>query len=319
MPNIGAWQVELSAGSTSLQTYRSGVIEYPELIIKSFEGVTAGIGPDPEGDVLVMRLTYLGPGGISGTVPAEDWAQQIVLADAIPGAPDGDYEIQFIIREDGNTELQNSPWCRISVDPNYDVIVDDVEWRENRIMIGPIDILSGGSLRVAEGVLVTVAQGRELTITVRSGGTLTLSPGCVLQPRYWQAGQEPGTIWQYWGGIIAEGEVLVTSGTIRGAIRGVTSTSGSDVTIRGASIEQCRTGVHAIGAGADPIIDRTSFVANARYGIKEDLGASPVVTYCVFGSNTYDYYDEVLTVVDAERINTLGLENSGNTSSGGSP
>jgi hypothetical protein len=242
-----------------------------------------------------------------------------VLTDAIPGAPDGDYEIRFIISEAGNAELQNSPWCRIIVDQNCDVITDNVEWTEDLVMSGPIVILSGGSLRVADGVHVSVVQGSDLTITVRPGGTLVLSPSSVFQPMHWQAGQVPGTSWQYWSGIIAEGNVLVTSGTIRGAIRGVTATSGSNVTIQGASFEQCRTGVHAIGAGANPTIKEARFIANARYGIKEDLGASPVVTYCVFDANTYDYYDEELTVVDAEGINTLSPGNTGNTSSGGSP
>lgn len=326
MPNIEAWQVDLSAGETSLQVYRSGVSQYPELRIRSFEGVMARIGPDPEGDVLAMRLEYLGPDGISGSVPAEDWTQQVILTDAIPGAPDGVYQIRYIVHEAGNTRLQTSPWCVINVDRNYGEITGDVEWATDQVMSGSIVILGGARLRIAGGVRITVVRaidpvtGGALTITVRPGGTLELAPGSVVQPMDWKAGEQAGNGWEYWGGIMAEGVVSVISGTIRGAIRGVTATSGSSVTLQGASIEQCRTGVHAIGDGADPAIDGTRFIGSARYGIKEDAGASPVVTNCVFDSNTYDYYDEVLTVVDAVGINALPPgSNSGNESSGASP
>jgi hypothetical protein len=332
MPNIEAWQVELFAGETSLQAYRSGVVRYPEVRIKSLEGVTARIGPDPEGDALAMRLEYLGPGGIFGSVPADDWSRQIVLIDAIPDAPDGVYQIRFLIDEVGNDVHQSTPTYTVRVDRNYDEISGLVEWTSDLVVSGSIVIQSGATLRVAENVQVTVARVVELgpegdplpggspTITVRAGGRLELCPGSAFQPMHWQAGQQPGSGWEYWGGLVAEGHVLVTSGAIRGAIRGVTAISGSSVILLGAWIERCRTGMHAIGSTAHPVISASRFISNARYGIKEDSGASPVVTDCVFESNTCDYYDEELTVVEAWGINALAPGNNfGNTSSEGMP
>ena len=226
----------------------------------------------------------------------------------------------------GTNVLPTSPWGVVVVDRDYGVITGEVEWNTDRVLSGSIVILSGGRLRIGNHVRVMVpdaidpVDGGPLTITVRPGGMLELGPDSIMEPDRWDQGGQVGELWEYWGGIIAEGAVSVISGTIRGALRGVTAISGSNVIIEGAAIEQCRTGVHAVGAGANPIIDETDFLANARYGIKEDLGASPVVTYCTFDSNTYDYYDEVLTAVDAEGIDTLPPGNNhGNESSGGSP
>jgi hypothetical protein len=90
--------------------------------------------------------------------------------------------------------------------------------------------------------------------------------------------------------------------------------------MQAARVEACRTGVHAYGTAVEPAIDRTSFVGCVRYGIKEDAGAAPVVTDCVFERNTCDYYDTALTAIAAEGIDLLepGL-NHGNRSVGGVP
>jgi hypothetical protein len=323
LPNIEAWEVELAEGTICLQTYSSLDTVAPEVLIDSLEEVTVTIAPDPEGDLLEMRLMYSGPGGISGTSPKDGWAQRIVLTDAVPGAPDGAYRIRYLVSEAGNPEPQASPEYTIVVDRNCDVIDHAVVWNQYRLMTGSVIIRDGGSLLVTKDALVDVAQMGSLTITVRPGGRLELEPGSVFQPKYWQPGEQPGAGWECWGGIVADesagGKVasLRVAGAIRGALRGVTVHSGADARIEGASIEQCRTGVHAIGAGAEPVIDHTQFTGSARYAIKEDLGASPLVTYCEFAANTYDYYDEVLTVVDAEGVNGLRPENSGNISVGG--
>jgi hypothetical protein len=326
MPNIEAWQVELSAGETSLQVYRSGLLQYPEVRIRSFEGVTARISTDPEGDALAMQLEYTGPGGISGSVPVDSWTQQVMLTEAILEAPDGVYQVRYTVSEAGNSRTQTSAWCVIKVDRNYGEIAGDFTWDTDQVMSGSVVIMGGARLRIADGVRISVVDsvdpvtGGPLTITVRPGGTLTLAPGCSIQPARWDAGTQAGNGWQYWGGIMAEGTLNVISASIRGAIRGITAVSGSSVTLQGALLERCRTGVHALGAGADPVIVATLFLANARYGIKEDDGASPVVTNCLFDANTYDYYDEALTVVDSEDIDNLPPgANFGNESSRSSP
>jgi len=331
MPNIRAWQVTVVRGGATLMAYRSGAGHYSELRIRSFEGVAARIETDPEGDSLAMRLEYIGPGGRSGSVPPEGWTREVVFSDAIVDAPDGTYQVRWTVDESVGGEYPPSPWAIIKVDRAYGEITGDSEWLNDLTMGGSVAILSGGRLRIGDGVKVRVANaidpvtGGPLAITVYPGGTLDLAPGSLIEPDGWRTGAQAGIGWEYWAGILAEAEsvgnvaTVRIAGTIRGALRGVTVCSGADVRIEEASIEQCRTGVHAIGQGADPFIDRSAFTANARYGIKEDLGASPIVASCVFDANTYDYYDDVLTAVDAEGINGLRPENFGNASAGGSP
>jgi hypothetical protein len=325
MPNIETWQVELAKGTTSIKIFSFLDAMSCVVPIDSLDGLALTIPPDLEGDALAMRLAYSGPGGISGTSPEEGWAQRIALTDAIPAAPNGTYQFHFIVSEDGNAELQSSLGYTIALDPNCYVIDEPTEWNQYRLMTGSVVVLDGGSLRVTKDTLVEVVRAGSLTITVRPGGGLEVEPGSVFQPQNWQPEQRPGTGWRYWGGIVAEesaggkAATVRIAGTIRGALRGVTVNSGADATIEGASIEWCRIGVHAVGPGADPIIAHTRFSDSARYGIKEDLGASPLVTYCEFAANTYDYYDDVLTVVGAEGINAVRPGNSGNISVGGSP
>jgi hypothetical protein len=328
IPNLQAWQVDLCEGGRTLQAYRSTDAEAgavpPEVPLDSFNGLKVRIGPDPEGDALAMRLVYTDPNGDPGTVPAGAWTSEIALDEAISYVIDGTYRIRFVIVEEGTRELPISPEYLITLDQDFNMIAGPVVWSRPMLLSAPVVIKDGGALLVTGQAEVSVTPGDSITLTVRPGGSLQLETGGIFQPQDWMAGQQPGNHWGYWGGIVAaesqggRSARVVICGMLRGAVRGVTAMSASDVTIQGATVEQCRTGVHAIGADADPIIDRTSFIANARYGIKEDLDASPVVTDCRFDSNTYDYYDEDLTVMDAAGINDLP-GNSGNTSAEAMP
>jgi len=244
----------------------------------------------------------------------------------LPGAPDGVYQARFIVSEGGNDHPMASPWITIVVDPNYGEIDGDATWSTDRVMSGSIHIHPGARLTIDPGVRVTVARaidlatGEGLSITVRSGGSIVVSPGSVVQPVGWRADARAGEDWDYWAGIVVEGAATICGGVIRGASRGIAAMPGSDVTVRDARIEANRTGVHACGVGVEPVIDATRFVGCARYGIKEDAGAVPVVTDCTFERNTSDYYDTTLTVVAAEDIDLLepGV-NHGNRSAGETP
>ena len=326
MPNIEAWQVRVMAGGKLLQEYRSGAPSYPELRVRTLAGLTAEIDRDPEGDELAARLEASGPGGITGSWPPTGWASTIAFEGALPDAPDGVYQARFIVSEVGSDQPMTSPWFTIVVDRNYGEIDGDVVWSTDQVMTGSIVIKPGARLTVASGVRVSVARaidpatGEGLSISVEPGGTLVLSPGAIVQPIGWQPDAPAGAAWVYWAGIVVEGTAAVTGGAIRGAARGVVAMPGSNVTVRDARIEACRTGVHAVGVGVEPEINATWFVGCARYGIKEDEGAVPVVTDCVFDRNTYDYYDTVLTAIAAEDIDVLQPgHNHGNRSGGGTP
>lgn len=326
MPNIEAWQVRVMAGEKLLQKYRSEGFPYPEIRVVSVAGLVAEIGPDPEGDELAMRLEIDGPGDILVSCPSTGWTRTAVFSDALPEAPDGVYQVRFIVSEAGSDRPMTSDWSTIVVDRNYGEIDGDVIWTTDQVMTGTIVVHPGARLTIAEGVRVSVshavdpATGAWLSIGVEPGGTLLVSPGSVVQPLGWLPDTGAGEGWDYWAGIVVEGMATIDGGTIRGATRGVTALPGSGVMLQDARVEACRTGVHAYGAGVAPAIDRTAFVGCFRYGIKEDAGAAPVVTGCVFARNTYDYYDAILSTVAAEEINLLapGL-NHGNRSVGGTP
>ena len=326
LPNIEAWQARVVAGGKLLQEYRSGVPAYPELRVRTFAGLSAEIDRDPEGDELAMRLEVSGPGGITTSWPPTGRASTITFEDALPDAPDGVYQARFVVSEVGNDRLMTSPGFTIVVDRNYGEIDGDVVWSTDQVMTGSIVINPGASLTIADEVRISVARaidpatGEGLSISVKPGGTLVLSQGAIVQPIGWQSDAPVGAAWVYWAGIVVEGTATVTGSAIRGAARGVAAMAGSDVTVRGARIEACRTGVHAYGAGVEPVIDATWLVGCTRYGIKEDAGAAPVVTDCVFDRNAYDYYDTALTAIATEDIDALEPgRNHGNRSAGGTP
>jgi hypothetical protein len=220
----------------------------------------------------------------------------------------------------------SSDWYPIVVDPDFREIDGDVVWTTDLVIPGSIVVHSGARLTIAGGVSVSVASavdpatGAGLSISVEPGGTLVLAPGSVVQPVGWLPDIGIGDGWEYWAGIMVEGTALIDGGTIRGATRGITALPGSGVVLHAARVEGCRTGVHAYGIGVAPAIEETSFVDCGWYGIKEDAGAAPVVTGCLFERNTCDYYDSELTSVVAEDIDLLepGL-NHGNRSAGGTP
>ncbi len=333
LPNIEAWLIRYLIDGETRYQFLSGTDPLSELSMKSFQGKSFQIGPDPEGDILSMRLEYIGPDSQPGSSPSAGWTQLVSLAEVFPGSVEGLYQFRFIVNETGNADTQTSPWFDVLVSMTSGEITGNEVWTSNHILAGMVTIRSGASLEIAAGVQVTVIDmfdstpgpyivpGGGIGIVVEPGGRLQMDPGSILQPTGWTEGTEPGSGWVYWQGIIGQGEVALTSAMIRGALRGVVATGGSTVTITGASFIACRTGVHAIGVGANPVIGSSSFIASDRYAIKEDDGAVPVVTDSDFSENTYDYYDAELTVVDAEGINVLTPPgtNSGNSSLTPSP
>jgi hypothetical protein len=326
IPNIEAWQIRVMAGGELLQNYCSEGPAPAVLCVGSFVGMSATIGPDPDGDELAMRLDVEGPEGVVGSWPSTGWTRTAAFADALPNAPVGVYRARFVISEARSERPMNSDWFPIVVDPNFHEIDADVVWTNDLVIPGSIVVHSGARLTIADGVHVLVASaidpatGAGLSISVEPGGTLVVSAGSVVQPVGWLPDTGIGEGWDYWAGIMVGGTATINGGTIRGATRGVTALPGSGVVLQAARIEACRTGVHAYGTGVEPAIDTTSFVGCVWYGIKEDAGAAPVVTGCLFTRNTCDYYDSALTSVVAEDIDLLepGL-NHGNRSVGGTP
>jgi hypothetical protein len=323
LPDIDAWQVVIAKDGRTVQACRSGSTSFAEVRVRTPEGLAARIGPDPEGDEMAMRLEATGP-GVDVAWPPDGWLQTVDFTDVLPAAPDGAYQVRFVVRELPSGRVSRSPSLPLRVDRSCGEIDGEEVWTGGQVVTGPITINAGGRLTIDAGATVWVSDAGDpasgspgIAITVRPGGTLVLRPGCVLQPLGWRP-EEP--VAAGWAGIVVEGTALVEGAIIRGAARAVAALAGSTTALRDALVDGCRTGVHAVGPGVEPVVERTRFSRSTRYGIKEDDGASPIVVDCTFDGNTVDYYDTVLTAVPAGEIDSLEPgRNHGNRSGGVTP
>jgi hypothetical protein len=324
LPNIQDWLVRVRQGSGVLQTYQSGKAPYSSLRLKAIAGVRLEIDPDCEGDPLAMRLEYKAAEGTAVTVP-QDWTTSAELGDLLAGQPDGVYTGRFIIQEAGNSAPTYSDAFTVMVDVNAGQISHDEVWASNTTLTTSLEILRGAALTIAPNVQITVARVEEFTeagdpppggsprIIVEPGARLFVQDGSSIAALGWREGSHPGLDWMYWGGIYARdhAQVEIGAATLAGARRGLITLPGSAVKATGSRILGCGIGVHALGSS--PRLSGVIFTGNQRYGIKEDAEAAPVVTDCEFSANTYDYYDEEMTVVGAAGIDALDPHNHGNT------
>ena len=185
----------------------------------------------------------------------------------------------------------------------------DEYWSDDHSLTGEVIVPDGVTLTIADGTTVS-ARGSYGSSLYEPGG-LTVDTGGTMQSGDNVIFERSDTFSSYWTGITLKGTGVFTNLSIREALRGLTVYSGSEPgEISGCDFAGNRIGLHVFKDGL--VVDGSTFTDNLYYGIKEDGGASPVVTECDFFGNGYDYYDSNLTVLDIEELN--GLDgNSGNT------
>jgi parallel beta-helix repeat protein len=122
----------------------------------------------------------------------------------------------------------------------------------------------------------------------------------------------PDTVEEKWKGIDIEGTATLNAVTIEDAERGITVIPGSNATITGCTLNNNIAGIHVYGTAQ--LIIGAIFKANL-YGVKEEIGSSPVLVGCIFDHNIIDYYHQTLTRITIDELNLLGT-NSNNARQG---
>ncbi len=180
----------------------------------------------------------------------------------------------------------------------------DETWSGKMAVTGEVIVPANRTLTITAGTQVTVSPGAGLTVQ----GKLIIAGESGREVLFQAATGETGS----WKGIILKRGAQASSiayATIRHAIRGVAAIE-SPLTMQYTTLDRNEIGLHAFGSA--PVIDHSFITNSTYYGIKEDAGANPVVTDCVFGGNgAGDYYDELEEIIPIGRLNELG-SNRGN-------
>jgi hypothetical protein len=136
-------------------------------------------------------------------------------------------------------------------------------------------------------------------VTVPAGKKLTIAPGARIS-----ADRKTGS------GIIVYGTLEADGCVISGAERGVVVAPGGKAVLRGATLTDNGTGLHALGV-CDVRIEDCAIIGNDVYGVKEDAGARPVLDRNRFSENLHDYYawdkgpltNDELTALNGNAVN----------------
>jgi len=196
----------------------------------------------------------------------------------------------------GKSTTQNS---KVMVENTYSgILYVDEYWSGNREIRGDLTIPAGITLTVEAGTQIMATGPYGLNVE----GILTTQTGTMFGLKI--------TATSAWKGIGVSGTATLTGTEIREAQRGLTTLSGSTVTVTDCTFLENTTGVHAYGSS--PRLSGSSFQDSKRYGVKEDAGGRPQLDSCKFGGNLYDYYSEMDAVIEMEKLNAIN-GNSGNT------
>jgi hypothetical protein len=176
----------------------------------------------------------------------------------------------------------------------------DEYWQGTHYMMGDIIVPPGIHLEVKPDTEVIISGTPETgydhrltvngSIAVQSGAGFTMEEG----------------VFAYWNGIKLYGMGIFESAVITGARRGITAVETADLSVTGCTFGGNLTGIHLLGIS--PEILSCLFTGNARYGIKEDRDALPVVRDCIFSYNTRDYYHYDETVMTPDELNEKGSD-----------
>jgi len=183
----------------------------------------------------------------------------------------------------------------------------DEWWSGAHMLVNTVTVPIGRKLYLANGMELSFktnyegARGYKLDVF----GELRAGAGSVFK----MADGFPGE----WDGIYAHGIVNVTGCRIEGAMRGVVVYGGSDVTLNATVFDGNRIGVHVFKDGQ--LIEGCEFRNSSVWGVKEEVGASPVMRNNLFDGNNIDYYDSNETRVTVEELNAIA-GNAGNGKEG---
>ena len=178
-------------------------------------------------------------------------------------------------------------------------------WGGEHILSGDVLVPAGIQLGISDNTDVKIhgspVYGYNHRLTIE--GKLKADPGVSFYMKE--------LIHKPWRGILLKGESENLSNiTIRNAEQGLVVAPAAQLQqIQNCIFQENEIGVRLLGSEIDIIL--CEFLNNHLYGIKEDAGGNPRVTDSLFRDNTYDYYDEDLTIRNFQQLNGLD-NNSGN-------
>ncbi|MDC7223168.1 MAG: Ig-like domain repeat protein [Spirochaetales bacterium] len=185
-------------------------------------------------------------------------------------------------------------------------LLTDEIWSGTHYLTGEVIIPEGIGLTILADTEVLALAGEvygyDQALVLDTGGTLTVEESVTFASAY--GGNR-------WLGLSLADSVSLSGVTISDAERGVTVCAGDfSFELADSVISGNETGVHILNGNST--VSGCVIEENEYYGVKEDGGASPIMTDNSFASNGFDYYDEDGTVVEADEINNLSSDNSGN-------
>ncbi len=183
----------------------------------------------------------------------------------------------------------------------------DEYWSGTHRITGPVVVPSGRNLTLAPDteILAVVVPGAENlpSLIIEEGAQLLHEGTATYRP-------DSLSSEDFWSGLVVRGTAFFDGVTIEKALRGLSLIGSGVDSLSNISFLSNKIGLHLYNAS--PQVDGCLFSGNLYYGVKEDGGASPVMTGNRFDSNGYDYYHEGGLLLDADRINGLSSANKGN-------
>ena len=155
-------------------------------------------------------------------------------------------------------------------------------------------------LEITPGSLLTLLPGTEIVFLSEGDGAFDVQGVLIAGQNilFTSDNPSPGS----WKGLTITGSANLTDVTIEYARQGVLAKAGSIVAINSCTLSDNLVGIHAYGG--QPIILNSSIINNSWYGIKEDEEGGSSVTYTIFSGNGHNYYDQNLSVIAIDRLNS---------------
>lgn len=155
-------------------------------------------------------------------------------------------------------------------------------------------------LVITPGSLLTLLPGTEIVFLSEGDGAFEVQGTLIAGQNILFTSDDPSP--GSWKGLIITGSANLIDVTIEYARQGVLAKAGSMVAINGCTLRNNLVGIHAYGG--QPMILNSSIINNRWYGIKEDEEGGSSVTYTIFSGNGHNYYDENLSVIGIDRLNS---------------
>ncbi|AZR73504.1 hypothetical protein BBF96_08965 [Anoxybacter fermentans] len=272
------------------------VVELYASSLTAFKGHTLTFSTDafdPDGEVVKYYWT----------VGTESFKQTNGI-DKNPGVLDftfteiGDYVIEITVEDNDGAQMSTSLTVTITNTLEGPLVLDEV-WSGKMEMLGTVEVPYGITLKIEPGTVISFPANASLEVY----GSIELQ-GSTDNPIVFTGIEWKGVE------IYPSATILKITDVIFGqAERGLTLV-GQNTQITNSVFKENVVGLHLYQSQAT--VTGCEFSNNIYFGIKEDESSGAVVRYSKFiGNGLSPYYDEEMTWIDVDQLNSLP-ENEGN-------